>query len=82
MTGRVERQVVVEVEIESTVFCKHTEKQILLMDEFLRQQQRKRLKARGILVVPEKSKAKIHASALLTSLFPGGHSIELLELEV
>jgi hypothetical protein len=84
-TGKVEQQVVVEVEIESTVFCRRTEKQILLMDEFLRQQQRKRVKAAeaaGILALPEKSKAKMHASALLSSLFPEGHSIQLLELAV
>ena len=80
--GQLEHQVVVEVEIENTIFSNHTEKQILLMNEFLQQQHKKRVKTEGILALPEKSKAKLHASALLTSLFPEGHSIHLVELDV
>lgn len=78
--GKIERQVVIEVEIESTVFCKHTEKQILLMNEFLNMQRRKKMKSEGLLVLPNNTKAKLHASLLLESLFPEGHLIQILEV--
>jgi hypothetical protein len=79
-TSGVEHQVVVEVEILSTVFCKHTEKQILLMNEFLQLSRRKKIKSEGLLALPSNTKAKLHASLLLDSLFPEGHTIELLEV--
>jgi hypothetical protein len=78
--GKIEQVVVVEVEIESTVFGKHTEKQILLMNEYLCQQRRKKIKSQGVLAIPCKTKARLHASLLLDSLFPEGHCIQLLEV--
>ena len=79
-TGKIHEQIVVEVEIESTVFCKHTEKQILLMHEYLHLQKKKKVKTEGVLALPRKTKAKLYASSLLSSLFPEGHAIQLLEV--
>ncbi len=78
--GRIAEQVVVEVEIESTVFCKHTEKQLLLMNEYHSQQRRKKIKVESILALPRKTKARLYASSLLASLFPEGHPIQLVEV--
>jgi len=50
------------------------------MHEFLNMQRRKKIKSEGWLALPNNTKAKLHASLLLDSLFPEGHSIQLLEV--
>jgi hypothetical protein len=73
--GKVKEEVVVEAEIESTLFNDHTMEQLVLMDQYLRHQKAKRKKIRGILLVPNSKVARVRASLLLSSAFSKGSSI-------
>jgi hypothetical protein len=68
-------QVVVEVEIENTLFKNHTYQQLEIMGQFLGEQKRKNRKAHGLLAVPDSANMKVQAEMLLGSLFPSGHQI-------
>ena len=73
-------QVVVEVEIESTIFSKHTEKQILLLNEYLCHQGKKRVKAEGVLALPEKTKPDSTPYLSCLACSREGHSIRVVEV--
>jgi hypothetical protein len=77
--GRVVEQVVVEAEIKSTLFSEHTSDQLVLMDEFIRHQKRKRIRTKGILLIPRDKGTSRLAFSLLRSLFPEGSLIKIEE---
>jgi hypothetical protein len=77
--GRVLEQVAVEAEIHSTIFSEHTSHQLLKMDDFMRLQRSKHIRVRGFLLVPRSKSARVHAGSLLSSLFPGGTAIRIIE---
>jgi hypothetical protein len=77
--GAVLEQVVVEAEIQTTLFTEHTSHQLLLLDEFIRHQRRKRISVRGFLLIPKGRVVRSYASSLLDSLFPGGTQIRVVE---
>jgi hypothetical protein len=77
--GRVLEQIAVEAEIHSTLFSEHTSYQLLRMDEFLRLQRSKRIRARGFLLVPRGKSARALADSMLDSLFPQGTAIRVAE---
>jgi hypothetical protein len=78
LDGEIIEQVAVEAEIHSTIFSEHTSHQLIKMDDFIRQQKRRRIKTRGFLLVPRGKSVKIHASSLLDSLFPEGTTIRIV----
>ena len=69
------QQVVVEAEIQSTLFKPHTAEQLILMDEYIRLMRRKRVTVLGFLLVPNRYQTKLQAKLLISSLFPQGTSI-------
>lgn len=75
--GKVKEEVIVEAEIESTLFNNHTVEQLVLMDQYLRHQKSKKIKCIGILLVPNSKTARLRASLLLSSTFPKGSLIKL-----
>jgi len=78
--GRVIEQIVVEAEIKSTLFSEHTSEQLVLMDEFIRHQKAKRIKTKGVLLIPRDKATLQLAVSLLRSLFPEGPSIKIRQL--
>lgn len=78
--GKLIEQIVVEAEIRSTLFSEHTSEQLTLMDEFIRHQGAKRIKARGVLLIPKDKSTLQLAVSLLQSLFPEGPSIKIKQL--
>jgi hypothetical protein len=77
--GTVVEQIAVEAEIPSTLFSEHTSHQLLKMDDFLKLQRSKRIRARGYLLVPRSKASRGHARSLLGSLFPDGTDIRVVE---
>lgn len=79
--GTIVQEVIVEVEIESTLFNEHTSHQLDLMDKFIRYKKTKKIKVDGLLVVPKtKTKVKAQAQSLLQSLFIGKCNIAVVEI--
>lgn len=76
--GNICEELVVEIEIETTVFLTHSQEQLILMDEFLRHRRKKRIKVRGVLAVPDNPKVVNRAKMLLGTLFLTGTEIEVL----
>ncbi len=77
--GDVLEQVAVEVEIHSTLFSEHTSHQLLKMDDFIKLQKAKRIRARGFLLVPRGRTVHVHATSLLEGLFPEGTTIRVVQ---
>lgn len=75
--GHIHAELVIEVEIEQTIFLTHSQDQLVLMDEFLTHRRRKKSKACGLLVVPHDPKIIRRAKSLLNSLFPSGTFIQV-----
>ncbi len=75
--GKVKEEVVVEAEIESTLFNDHTAEQLVLMDQYLRHQKSKKIKCSGILLVPNSKTARVRANLLLSNTFPRESLIKL-----
>ena len=63
-------QVVVEAEILSTLFTDHTLHQLVIMNEFIEHQKRKKVAVKGYLLVPPGKSLLSQANGLLESLFP------------
>src|SRR5271169_382342 len=61
VNGKLVEQVVVEVEIENTLFKHHTYQQLEIMGQFLGEQKRKKRKAHGLLAVPDSVNMKVQA---------------------
>ena len=80
--GRVSREVVVEAEIESTVFSDHTAEQLVLMDDYIRHQKKRSVAVVGYLAVPDKKGAVANAKSLVASMFPYGSKISVLAVHV
>jgi hypothetical protein len=78
--GRLIEQIVVEAEIESTLFSEHTSEQLVLMDEFIRHQNAKRIKIRGVLLIPKGRKVLQLAASQLRSLFPEGALMKIRQI--
>jgi len=78
--GRVAKQIVVEAEIESTIFSEHTAHQLLLMDEFIRLQGKKHVRVRGYLLVPKTKRMLALANSALRGLFAEGTKIKVFQL--
>jgi hypothetical protein len=76
--GHVVEQLVVEAEIPSTLFSEHTTEQLLKLDHFIRQKKHRRVRVRGILLVPRGNAVRSHAASVLESLFPHGTTIEVV----
>jgi hypothetical protein len=77
--GSVREQIAVEAEIFSTLFSEHTSSQLVLLDEFINHQRRKRIKVRGYLLVPTGKKLFTQAKSLLDALFPKGTEIRIMQ---
>lgn len=77
--GKILEQVAVEAEIHSTLFSEHTSHQLIIMDDFIRLQRTKRIRVKGVLLVPKTRGAGVHAESILESLFPDGTLIEVVE---
>lgn len=67
-SGKILKQLTVEAEIESTLFSEHTSHQLVLMDEYIRHQHRKRIKVDGYLLVPRNKNTVALAHSLLMTL--------------
>lgn len=78
-TGKAVEQVAVEAEIASTLFTEHTSHQLVLMDEFIRHQTKKRLNVRGYLVIPRGRVILANAQTQLAALFPARCTIRILQ---
>lgn len=78
-SGRTTHQVVVEVEIRSSLLSGHTIEQLLLMDEFIEHQRKKRIRCQGILAIPSGKQLRTMAVSLLDGYFPTGTDIEILQ---
>ena len=72
-------QIAVEVEIQSTLFLEHTSGQLVLLDEFVRHQALKKIRVSAYLVIPVGKTLRSQADSLLTSLFPHGTKISILQ---
>lgn len=81
-SGKIVEEIVVEAEIESTVFSEHTSHQLVLMDEYLRHQRKKGIKAKGFLAVPNTKAGLSRAKSLLLTLFPEGHRMNICTIPV
>jgi hypothetical protein len=68
--GTIVREIVVEAEIESTLFSEHTSWQLTKMHGYLDAQVKKRKKVAGYLLIPKGNKTRQLAITLLKSLFP------------
>ncbi len=75
--GRILEQIAVEAEIHSTLFSEHTTEQLIKLDEFIRLQKSKRIRARGFLLVPRSRAVRVNATTVLWSLFPTGTVIKV-----
>jgi hypothetical protein len=80
--GKLSREIVVEAEIESTLFLDHTAEQLVHMDEYIRHQRKRRVPVIGYLAVPGKKNVVANAKSLLDSLFPFGSAIVVLAVRV
>lgn len=78
-TGLVVEQIAVEAEIESTLFSEHTSHQLILLDDFMRHQTKKRIRVRGFLLVPRGKSAISFARSVLSGLFPEGTGIQIVQ---
>jgi len=65
---RVVEEVIVEAEIESSLFLDHSLDQLEHMDDYIRQQKRKKVKVTGFLVVPDDKSVRLQAKQLLDTL--------------
>jgi hypothetical protein len=77
--GTIIEQIAVEAEIHSTLFNEHTSHPLLTLGEYLRLQKRRRIKARGFLLVPRIKSTRNQARSLLDSLFPEGTVIRVVD---
>jgi len=80
--GKISREVLVEAEIESTIFSNHTAEQLVLMDEYIHHQKKRSVDVNGYLAVPDKKAAITNARSLIASLFPYGSKIVVLPVSV
>jgi hypothetical protein len=80
-TGKVLQEVVIEAEIESTLFSEHASHQLVLMREYMQHQRKRRVKVKGVLAVPKNKAAISYAKSLLGTLFPEGNPIVLSPVE-
>lgn len=79
-TGRIIEQVVVEAEIESTLFKEHTIDQLQSMCRFLKHEKKRGIATKGILAVPRKTSVGIQARQLLRSIRTEAQEIDLFEI--
>lgn len=77
--GRKILEIVVEVEIESTIFSEHTSSQLLMMDQYIKHQKKRKIKVLGYLCVPKSKSAFSMGKSCLSSLFPLGTEIKVLQ---
>jgi hypothetical protein len=66
--GRIIEEIIVEAEIKSSLFLDHSLDQLEHMDDYIRQQKRKRIKVTGFLVVPDDKSVRLQAKQLLDTL--------------
>jgi len=77
--GRIIEELIVEAEIESTIFTEHTSHQLVLMEEYLSHQKKKWVKIKAYLLLPLGKNTLSLAQSLLDSLFPLGTKIKILQ---
>ena len=77
--GSIVEQLAVEAEIASTLFSEHTAEQLLKMHDFMVDQKAKRIRVRGFLIIPNGREPRSHANIVLSSLFPEGTSIRVVQ---
>lgn len=80
--GKTISEVVIEAEIESTIFSDHTAEQLVQLDDYLRFRYKKRIPVAGYLAVPKTARALANAKSLLDSLFPDGCDIVVVAVPV
>ena len=76
-SGKIIEEIIIEAEIESTLYAEHTTHQLVFMDQYLRQQKKKRIKINGYLLIPKGKKVRMLAKSLIESLFPGENAIKI-----
>ena len=77
--GKIIEELIVEAEIESTLFTEHTSHQLVLMDEYISSRYKRATKTRAYLLVPFGRKIFSLAKSLLASLFPIGTKIKIIQ---
>lgn len=68
-SGDILEEIMVEAEIESTLYSEHTSDQLVKMDDYILHQGRKKIKVRGYLLVPKGKNILALANSLLESMF-------------
>ena len=76
---RLLEQALVEAELEKTLFYEHTAEQLLILHDFIRHQKKRRMLARGYLLVPKGKQTLALANSLLSALFPTGTPIRIVQ---
>ena len=77
--GKIIEELIVEAEIESTLFSGHTSHQLVLMDEYISHRSRRGVKIKAYLLVPSGKNIFSMAKSLLISLFPLGTKIRIIQ---
>lgn len=77
--GKIIEELIVEAEIESTLFTEHTSHQLILMNEYISHQHKRGTKIRAYLLVPFGKNIFSLARSLLASLFPLGTKIKIIQ---
>ncbi len=72
-------QALAEAELEKTLFHENTADQLLIMHDFIWHQRKRRILARGYLLVPRRKQALALAKSLLSALFPTGTAIRIVQ---
>jgi hypothetical protein len=78
-SGKVIKEIIVEVEIESTLFKNQTSDQLLDMADYIRQQKRKKVGVCGYLIVPKGKSVLVQAQMLIKTLFLDDRPIIILQ---
>jgi hypothetical protein len=78
--GRVLREIIVEAEIEATLFSEHTSHQLVIIHEYIAGRRRRGLSSEGVLLVPKGKVVGQHARFLLESLFATRGGIRVISM--
>ena len=81
-SNEIREEIIVEVEIQSTLYYEHTSIQLILMDEYIQSARRKKYRILGYLLIPKNKIVLNLANSLLTSLFPDNCRIKVLQRDI
>jgi hypothetical protein len=81
-SGETKEEVIVEAEIQPTLYSEHTSIQLILMDEYIKSPKNRKRRIAGYLLVPHKKSMLNYSISLLASIFPEKCVIKVLQLKI